>query len=1318
MLPDRSVAPDKRVVHDQRIINSTTDKEWHPPAVQPKHEQVARLVLSAKSRVPGLEVLLSKKDVAGAFRLLWLDPNDAELFAGDLPWCSEAMESAEAEDTEGIDMTVIYLVSSFGFSGSPGEWTVWGKATEIFLRAHCPAIPRRDLSWSFDSRILVDDNVLVEPFVGLRPWVAAEVYEAGVKTLLGDAAINREKDVVEGQFRTFQTVWGLDIETVSEEVHLPERRILKGASLLSEACFDFGCKDVTLRSVQRFRGVATGWVVVVKGLRNELKAADVFLGTPGDGSAKVQPKVADPLDEDQIEKAWRDLWDLFEESRWLCARPETWPQKFGASMRELLPVRERLALPGEWDTGTVFVSSDATKRIIGAIDWTNGLVMRMPAKDAACWVQRCGDGEEVAIHVAEMLSFLAFACKVGDQWRGRVVLYGGDNQVVREWISSRKAGTPCGRLMVRMVNLLEMRYRFTLVPSWFRTFHNVHADMITRCSESDFDQLVQEKKWKLVDVRAALRQAAEDSERFGPCLLAWNDEDRQVLMQLKERRLRRSIPGAVHPRWSGIEAVELGGAERLVFDFVDAIHAAGGRPRTATWRGPVKNHEVVFASFPPDLHGKVCFHAASAAIAGRASLVVFEGPRSVPWSQLAELFTHHAWEVSVAEFLTTEFGEAAARRRVCLVASFHVRVDYALEATTSRGRLAPPAGALLRPAREVGQEHWIFPERTVLDAGIPREPLLPMLKGHFWIQGERFNLVSASGPIRWPLREGDGVQASVVHDPRGPAGAVRKLSDAEVWRCEGRTLAAWEALRDEGHHPTAVLIEGGKAAGGQTAQALVLMAGYLLSDHEAKAGSIDPWDDEGMDKLLRWLRRWKRGLLPRGRDPGHERRAGGHGGHERGGRGPGGVGDHDGQQVHKEVESPSAMRADNHEGCRLRVVWRWGESLWAPTSDGEEDDFECGTRAGGRKLSKERLTPSEALGRVAVGDTAPGASPFSMEVGALIDEWVDENLCGHLAESGKWKAWARRQGWISEFLLKDQRAEENEDKLLGFLGYLGWLGASPATMKQVVFALKEAHERAGYGDPTDRMFRLWMLLQAVERRTPRKARRLGVTPEMLQWIAKSLDNPEAGPEERFDAVMLLGALFTAWFFMLRAKEYSDSNGTDFGMVLRGVDVRFIKEGDQGGTVVGVTIQFRKTKTDQDAFGTCKTMYLSQVQGLCVVTALCEYKAVAPQRFGSGSEALKPLFRWANGQMLKRVQVQAALQKAAKAVGLPPERFLSHSLRIGGASAMFQATGEIELVKRTGRWSSSAVQRYLHDGEVALRNVASKMASVEQHVHYT
>ena len=316
----------------------------------------------------------------------------------------------------------------------------------------------------------------------------------------------------------------------------------------------------------------------------------------------------------------------------------------------------------------------------------------------------------------------------------------------------------------------------------------------------------------------------------------------------------------------------------------------------------------------------------------------------------------------------------------------------------------------------------------------------------------------------------------------------------------------------------------------------------------------------------------------------------------------------------------------------------------------------------------------------------------------------------------KWRAWARRQGWRAEFLDKAFPAEDNEEKLLGFLGYLGWLGSSAATLKQAVFAIKDGRKRFGKGDPAERMWRLWMLLSALEKRSPKKARRLGVTPEMLKWIKGFLRDDRSDGGAGLDCAMLYAALTTAWFFMLRAKEYCNS-GVDYFMITRGCDIKFVLD-VEGKKVLGVTLQFRKTKTDQEAFGSCKTMYLSGVEDLCVVCALLHLQAMAPQRFHTGSEALQPLFRWANGQVLKREQVQNVLQKAAKACGLPSERFMSHSLRIGGASALFQSTGEIELVKRTGRWSSSAVQRYLHDGEIALRETASKMAKVEQRVHYT
>ena len=398
----------------------------------------------------------------------------------------------------------------------------------------------------------------------------------------------------------------------------------------------------------------------------------------------------------------------------------------------------------------------------------------------------------------------------------------------------------------------------------------------------------------------------------------------------------------------------------------------------------------------------------------------------------------------------------------------------------------------------------------------------------------------------------------------------------------------------------------------------------------------------------------------------------------------------------------------------------------------EDDDEPFGffrAGAGLRRTSKGASTKvSETCGEAHVHEPACPVRPFDGSVGDRIEEWIEENLVGYHADSttkqyagiyGKWRAWARRQRWYTEYLDKSQKIENNEDKILGFLGYLGWLGCSVATIKQAVFALKDAHKRAGKGDPTEGMYRLWMLLGSLDKRSDKKPRRLGVTPEMLRWVIAATVISQSDPSDSLDGAIIRAAVLTAWFFMLRAKEYCDSNGIDYAMIMRGVDVKFIEEEIDGEMqVVGITVQFRKTKTDQEAYGTCKTMYRSGDPGLCVVEALVDLRQLAPRRFGTGPEALQPLFRWANGTVLKRVQVQNILQKAAKALGLPAERFMSHSLRIGGASALFQATGEIELVKRTGRWSSSAVQRYLHDGEVALKDAARKMATIEQRVHYT
>ena len=71
-----------------------------------------------------------------------------------------------------------------------------------------------------------------------------------------------------------------------------------------------------------------------------------------------------------------------------------------------------------------------------------------------------------------------------------------------------------------------------------------------------------------------------------------------------------------------------------------------------------------------------------------------------------------------------------------------------------------------------------------------------------------------------------------------------------------------------------------------------------------------------------------------------------------------------------------------------------------------------------------------------------------------------------------------------------------------------------------------------------------------------------------------------------------------------------------------------------------------------------------------------------------------------------------LKRAAKAEGVDPKFIAGHSVRIGYATALFEA-GYGELVIRlAGRWSSEAVARYTRvSGRVLLKAPRDVMANV-------
>ena len=404
---------------------------------------------------------------------------------------------------------------------------------------------------------------------------------------------------------------------------------------------------------------------------------------------------------------------------------------------------------------------------------------------------------------------------------------------------------------------------------------------------------------------------------------------------------------------------------------------------------------------------------------------------------------------------------------------------------------------------------------------------------------------------------------------------------------------------------------------------------------------------------------------------------------------------------------------------------------------------ESSRRVGGRPARAQQGRSAAQLAAEALITPVAGPRGFEclddpLEVEEQVRDYTCDKLTGRLAESTavgyqrEWEQWlwvCRCRGAAPLLMATSAAGKlDEEDRVLAYLGYLGWLGKPGSALRSATLAIQAGHRRAAAGDPIKDMDRVRLLVERLTQESTLKPRRLGVTPGMLRWLRARLRprwKPRRGAKaEDGDRTMQWAAVTVAWFFLLRAGEYCNSGKVDQGRILRGLDVS-LKDGGElcgPGEADQVDLQFRKSKTDQEAFGATRTHFANYKAcsgvRLCPVEALEMLRSWQPGRFGTGPEAGLPLFRWANGVVLHRTQVQQLLQEAAAACGLPAGRFMTHSLRIGGASALFHATNEIEVVKRCGRCQSGALHGYLWNAAEQSKGMAEGMATAEATIHYT
>ena len=265
---------------------------------------------------------------------------------------------------------------------------------------------------------------------------------------------------------------------------------------------------------------------------------------------------------------------------------------------------------------------------------------------------------------------------------------------------------------------------------------------------------------------------------------------------------------------------------------------------------------------------------------------------------------------------------------------------------------------------------------------------------------------------------------------------------------------------------------------------------------------------------------------------------------------------------------------------------------------------------------------------------------------------------------------------------------DDEEEILLYVVHLGiTMSRAAGTVKAKLFALRQMHVMGGYPDPLQGKLRLWMALKGLERRRGPARRKLPTTPGMLKWIRTQLH-----PETCANDAVLWAGLMRAFFFLMRVGEYALSGHWDLKKVFTPADLK----GPAAGQPVTdyrladeIILRFKSSKADQEGAGATRNHYRTN-ERLCPVEAVELLQRHPGHRMAR--ELDEPLLQWEDNSPLTRDHIQAILERGAVAMDLPPHRFRSHSLRIGGATALYHVYHDVDIIKSCGRWTIAVPSR--------------------------
>ena len=267
--------------------------------------------------------------------------------------------------------------------------------------------------------------------------------------------------------------------------------------------------------------------------------------------------------------------------------------------------------------------------------------------------------------------------------------------------------------------------------------------------------------------------------------------------------------------------------------------------------------------------------------------------------------------------------------------------------------------------------------------------------------------------------------------------------------------------------------------------------------------------------------------------------------------------------------------------------------------------------------------------------------------------------------------------------------------VLAFIQYLTSFLKSPSSVRNIVSSLSTSYKRIGWDPAPFTTYYVAAALKSIEvnsRHMPDQ--KDGILPDQLDALISAI----LWQTKDYTLVCVLAFGFAGFF---RQSNMVPRSAKEFD------PTRHFTQADVTHTKEGLTVTVKWTKTLQK-YKDATAVYLPPITGrsCCPVMAYRSMLITAPT-----AHPAQPLFSFQDRTPMTLRCVNRHLTQGLKTIGLDPKAYSLHSLRRGGASAVWgSGVANPTDIIRHGTWSSDSWRAYAHR-PAASSTVALGLASL-------